>query len=624
MKKRLKLHWLEIVANGRSVYKQTFHSGLNVIAGVNGTGKSTIIDFISYILGYEEIEWKKVQKKCDTVTGYFDVEGHRFLLKRSINEQGQNPIQYKDDVAGAKWIVLPYRNSAERKSFSTQLFELLGYPPTKMENNSTLTMFQLLRLIYADQNTPADSLFNRQKEFDNKGIRKSISEFLLGIDDLESHELRQKITELDKRYHIQSSEIKAITAFLNQWDLKSPAEIHTKIKEISAEIEGHIEALREIDNKATPEKDQRDLYYEIAKIQEDISKLQLDQSTIQAEISDSQELICLLENSTREIEESIQFYSIFSGLDYLYCPQCLLPIEKAKNEIECSLCHKNYPKDNKVNKFYIERKIEIEFQLKESTRIIEKKKKMLQANERLIQQLKSRKSDLEDRLELQSRLTSETVRAVTNISMAIGESKEKIRQLSSYLERANHLDEMNIDLQRLKGISAEFKAHLEQLNDQRVQYRVQIASTISDLITNLLRADGGYETAFVNPRNAQLLFEDSKMLVDGATKFSASSEAVLKAVSRFAIFLLSLIYDKVRIPNFAILDCMEDKGMLPERAHQIQNAMLDQLEQYDRDSYQLIIATSMPSDRLLDQKYIVGNFMKKGQHAIDIQLDESD
>lgn len=622
MKKTLKLHWLEIIADGRVVYKQEFHNGLNVIAGVNGTGKSTIIDLLAYVLGYEEIEWKKVQKICDVVTGYFVIDERRFLLKRTIDEKKQNPIQYKDDVPGAKWITLPYRNSSERKSFSTLFFELLGYPATKMVNNSTLTMFQLFRLIYADQNSPADSLFNRQKEFDNKGIRKSISEFLLGIDDLESHEMRQKISELDKRFHSQSSEVKAITSFLTQWDLKSPDEIHSKIKEISSEIEAKIESLKNIDEKTNTDQKQYTLLSEISQIQEQISNLQIDQNTIQSEISDSQELINLLENSTLEIEESIEFYSIFTGLGYLYCPQCLLPTERGTADNECSLCHKVYPKDNKVNKFFLERKIEIDFQLKESKKLISTKNKTLDENARKIKQLKSKRSELEARKDLQSKLTSDTVRAVTDISIVIGESKEKIRQLSSYLERAAHLDEMNSELQKLRGASAELKEHLEQLEDKRVQYRANIATTICDLITRLLRADGGYETAFINPRNAELLFEDSKMLVDGATKFSASSEAVLKAVSRFSVFLISLMFERVRIPNFGIIDCMEDKGMLPERAHQTQNAMLDELTKFDEDSFQLIIATSMPSDRLADKKYLIGDFLQKGQHALDIKIDD--
>ena len=67
---------------------------------------------------------------------------------------------------------------------------------------------------------------------------------------------------------------------------------------------------------------------------------------------------------------------------------------------------------------------------------------------------------------------------------------------------------------------------------------------------------------------------------------------------------------------------MEDKGMLPERAYQSQNAMLDEMKKYDEDNFQLIIATSMPSERLLDRNYLIGDFMQKGQHALDIQIDD--
>nr|WP_319491716.1 AAA family ATPase [uncultured Desulfobacter sp.] len=40
-----------IYSNSRFVYDQEFHTGVNIIRGVNGTGKSTITDLLSYALG---------------------------------------------------------------------------------------------------------------------------------------------------------------------------------------------------------------------------------------------------------------------------------------------------------------------------------------------------------------------------------------------------------------------------------------------------------------------------------------------------------------------------------------------------------------------------------------------
>ena len=44
---------LRVLRRGAPVYDQSYHLGVNIIRGENGSGKSTIADFIFYILGGE-------------------------------------------------------------------------------------------------------------------------------------------------------------------------------------------------------------------------------------------------------------------------------------------------------------------------------------------------------------------------------------------------------------------------------------------------------------------------------------------------------------------------------------------------------------------------------------------
>lgn len=620
MQKFLQLKRLEVHAKGERIYNQVFNKGLNVIAGKNGTGKSTIIDFIAYVLGYEEIKWKAVQKKCDYVIGTFSIDdSKKIILKREINDKRMNPIYCKTDINDLSWTVLTYKNSEGKRSFSSFLFEFFGIPLTKLEQNSSLTMFHILRLLYADQSSPADSLLNRQKEFDNKGIRKSLSELLLGIDDLESHNIRQQISELEKKYNSDNAEIKSIQRFLEDWGLHSPEEIQSKIAELEKVIKNAEVKIAEKDSSLGHNSVDYELRKDIKKIDLELGQVKNEIEKLTSEILDSHELIALLENSSNEINESLSFYSIFSGLEFLYCPQCLQPLQKNESKALCTLCNGENEEVKTIEKFYLDRKIELEFQVAESKKIITKRKKEIQKLEATIGNLNLKRTSQAKKVTLQEKLNNLEIQLITEASIQVGESYEKINQLKLNESRVKTLEKMIASAKKVKGQIVSFRDDLDRLTESRIRYRSIIFNSIGATIKNLLEKDGGYETTFQNPVNIELDFENSEMKVDGTTKFSDSSDAVLKVASRFSVFLSSLKHEKVRIPKFSIIDCMEDKGMLPERAALIQNGILDELDNVNVD-YQLIIGTSMPCERLLNDDYIVNKFYEKGEHTLDISL----
>ena len=68
----LVLNRLTIRKNDSYVYDEAFHLGVNIIRGENGSGKTTIIEALIYLLG-GNIESKKVQfNNCDYVYGEFE------------------------------------------------------------------------------------------------------------------------------------------------------------------------------------------------------------------------------------------------------------------------------------------------------------------------------------------------------------------------------------------------------------------------------------------------------------------------------------------------------------------------------------------------------------------------
>lgn len=616
----LKIESIKVISPSAIVYQRQFKSGINVFAGDNSTGKSTLLEFIAYALGYEELEWRPEQKLCSSVELLVSINEKKYSIMREVNEGRLNSIFFKDYGFSGPWNVLPYRNTKDKKSFSVHFFELLGYPIAKTEQDFNITMFQLLRLIYADQNTPPDSLFNRQKEMDNKGIRKSIYEFVIGADDLESHEIRQQLIILEKRYVRITAEISAIQSFFtSNFKINSNQDLHHQIQSKRNNLTEFHTRLATTSN--SPSEDDDVLTDTIRSIDDIRKRKRANRSEIEAlksEISDSEELIGLLTRTTAEIEESFSFYSIFSGLEFVLCPQCLTPLGNNEDaEHSCKLCKSDRPSVDRVHSFYFERKKEIEFQISESKSLIEKRSVLINNLDADLNLLSKAEEDQKHRIESIQALSSEEARRISEISIAIGITMEEISRLEKTKELLDSINSKNDEAIALRLQIAGLKEKQKSLQQSRENYLATINSQISEYIINLLSQDGEIEGAFQYAKNAYLLYEDDKIIIDGATKFAASSEAVLKIAARFALFYTSLINDRVRIPKFAILDCMEDKGMQPSRAHAIQNAIIGMLESFSSNDYQIFLATSMPSDRIIEEELIVDKYYATGEHTLN-------
>ena len=85
------LNKLRISRRGKVAYEQYFHEGVNIIRGQNGSGKSTIADFIFFILGGEFDDWKDAARRCDDVLAEVQTPRGKLTLVRRITS-AQEPI----------------------------------------------------------------------------------------------------------------------------------------------------------------------------------------------------------------------------------------------------------------------------------------------------------------------------------------------------------------------------------------------------------------------------------------------------------------------------------------------------------------------------------------------------
>ena len=195
-----------LTADGKVAYDESFHHGVNIIRGANSSGKSTITRLLFYALGGDYTQFVPEARHCSRVLVEISTGGATITLSRPIMKDATGRVQGQQGMT-IYWGTLDealadqcekstfgYKATANKSSFSKVLFETMGMPI--VQGDSNITMHQLLRLLYIDQESPTSSLF-LYEQFDSQTTRETVSDLLLGIFDeqLYAAKIRQKELE---------------------------------------------------------------------------------------------------------------------------------------------------------------------------------------------------------------------------------------------------------------------------------------------------------------------------------------------------------------------------------------------------------------------------------------------
>ena len=545
------------------VYDQNFKLGINIIRGDNTTGKSTIVDLLYFALGAELTEWTTEQEKCDETLIEVCLNYLPFCLKREITESGKSAMYIYEGVLDdalndlSKWFRFPNARSDSTQSYSQKLFEVLGLPSHKTDDSKNLTMHQILRLMYVDQLSETTKLLKEEKKFDNAPLRRAIGEYLLGIDNLDAHNIRQELIEANSKFDKANAELRAIYRFIGSTNtILREENINTEIAGIEREIK-ELQQQKEAIRSETIEKlneDVRSRVKEIStKIDEstnEIQKLREEKDELNYEIVDTSLFLYSLDQRLEALEESKLTSSEMGELIFKYCPACLTPIASHENSGSCGLC-KEELSDTHRHYAYIQMSNEIHFQKKESEHLLERyRNKVSEINARvpaLIRDIDYLKreyhnfvSSINDAETMLSEIDS-SIGYKRGIISSLEDKREMIGEVEKLIEAKQYAQE---DINRLE----EKLAQIEATSKGRVD---AVYSSIENIAIEILHKDGGYEDVFEHVEEVLFDFSRDKMAVNGRSKFSASSMVVMKNAIRIAIYLHCINDKGSRLPRFA-------------------------------------------------------------------------
>ncbi|WP_282148945.1 hypothetical protein [Algibacter lectus] len=635
----LKLNRLSIFTHdGQSAYDEEFHDGVNIIRGHNSSGKSTIGNFIFFVLGGDFKKWTKASLACNDVYAEILVNTEPITIKRTVSTSGNQPMSifwgtYEEAIKSSSegWQIFPYRRSekSNKKSFSNALFLSLGFPELRGDVDSNITMHQILRLLYVDQKSLTLDLLMTDT-FDSAITRKTIADLLFGVYDDSLYSDKISLRESEKDFDIKKKQFEGIEQIFKSSDTETNPQI------INALIEENYNQLNSIDNylkkiyneeenldSKNEENDEKELKIVSIKTQilatrQSLSVLQSNINQYEFELIDSDDFIKSLEKRAVALSDSILTRETFVDIKMNHCPNCLSQLESVLDDNHCELCKQLLPEDKGSSQIKRMQQ-EIDNQIRES-------KKLYIQKEHTLLELKSSFPALEQKVrglqrELNEALSSvktERNQELDSLLIKKGELGSNNDYLIRQLKALEQIEVLKKELNRLKVKISELKDSISIKETKQFKRLRSAYQLIQDYSLRLLHSDLGRQTEFTTGKKINLDFEKNTFTLDGENNFSESSNVYLKNSVRFAVFFASLEKEFFRYPRFILCDNIEDKGMEPIRSQSFQNEVV-KISSEIKVRHQIIITTSMISPELDNSDLCVGEFYTEGNPTLKIE-----
>ena len=629
-----------VTDENKCAYDEKFHRGVNIIRGQNSSGKSTILRFIFFVLGGTYQDFVPEALRCSHVVAEVETNGKILTLKRYLDktEEGDRckkdiPMyiyfggidDYKADPRprSEKWHKYGYRSSSETRSFSNVLFQMMGLPEFKADSN--ITMHQILRLIYLDQESPLSSLFFFD-QWDKELTRETVARLLMGLYDEELSQAKLKKEEVERDIEQVIRKKKVAAELLEDPKTMSSQFLKEMIRGIEEEvvrIGDRVKELRE-HRPDEQESDTKQVSFEFRRCQEEISSLRKEAGRIEtlvnhlkAEIEDSAYFIDALRKKREAVEHSIATREYFDALDLKLCPVCLSELSP-KEAGHCPVC--DAPVDSSKGENQALRiQLELDHQISES-------EALLKANKVELDNLKDKLRTKKRQLTAAQRQFDDAVRNVRSsrdeeidhLLQTKGYKEAEANQYRTLLEYAERYERLSKELSDLQ-LRHEKLTNYIQAAENRIEHgQRDIDHSISENGVFMLNNDQERQQEFMHASDFKVNYKQNLAYISNQRiKLSASSAFYLKMAARFALLFASLQVDTMMYPRLLFSDNMEDKGMEEERAKNFQRMVVRRLQELEtrnlnpdtgtlEPNYQLIFATSNIADELNTPAYTIG------------------
>lgn len=594
-------------------------SGINLIVGDNGSGKSTFTYFIEYCLGnnikyFEKDNNKEYTEIVNDTNNFVELDilinSKKYQLKRFINK---NDIFINDD---SKISILPIKRN-QNKIFSDWLLEKLDISISELNMGTyswKLNFSDLLRLIIYDQDTESKKIYKAPIDSnfvsDSLIIRKTVFEVLLGISSDEYFKKHDELKGITKKKDSALSSLNDFNEKYSGVDLEKNR-IENKLKTYNETLEKayserklYLSSNTKIDEKAEF----------INGIQEELIQTDLIISEKNLLINNSQieynKILKLYENQQNEIKEIEKIIFTNDKLNlfsFKLCPFCMSSHEPIKNHCLCG----SEIKDENYEKF-VYNSNEYDLILKHKSKSIETLQIALDS---YFKQITSIKNELTVLSKKSSDLTIKLKKLISSIEFSgntelVDSLNDKILETKKELDKFEYLLDISIKKQELEeifdSINKNYKSKNKEFRILHLEFVSQNKSLISEfneIYCDLLKkSSAGANIAEID--------DDYMPIIDGGVYKNKSADVPLRLMYYFTILGLSLKDETVKHPGLLIIDTPEDSGIDEDNLKNdlsLINFAIKQGEKSKKD-YQIILTTGLDKYPESFKDYIMDEF----------------
>lgn len=631
----LQINRLRVMRRGQAAYDQNFHPGVNIIRGENGSGKSTISDFIFFVLGGEFDDWKDVASRCDEVQAEIETSNGKLVLKRAT-ASAQQPVDvffggFEDASKSAldRWETFSLRRSGGKESFSQVMFRTLGIPEAQSDGASNITMHQLLRLCYSDQRTPATRIF-RYESFDTQSIREAVGDLICGISGYELYELGLEIRDKEKEFSKIDTKLSSLLGALRVENaLATPASINSKIQELTAEKARLYDDIKEVDSYVDTGEvgdfltERKTARTRLSKQREAITALEADISEAEFELREISQFQNFLEEQTVKLAAAQISFEVVGAIEFSHCPACGKEIFDSDSEGQCHVCKEDLDLDIERER-YNQIRLDLEIQSRETNQLLVQKKGSL--NGKVAEIRKKRSEHKRDLTQYQVKYAGPNgprEAFLATRTNRIGHIDAEVAYLLSNLQVAEEIEALSAEKAAVQTDLDIKNARATALRSAAGKRRTVALSSVSRIAAAILRSDLPRQDEFMAAVDVSVNFKNDAISVDGTYNFAESSNVFLKNATVFALFLAAMKDETFYHPRFLLFDNIEDKGMQEERSHLFQKLIVEYATAFEAP-FQIIFTTSMMNPDLELEDYVVGPAYSHTNRTLDLGIPVAD